>query len=174
MTPQKEQKHVLIITNDSDIERCFIRESVKESSSAEISIFEAEDDVELFNTLNRMAEEGEFPSLILLDFLLGAVNGLNVASRLRKNYPPIPVVVFGTCLGSNDFISDLYRMGINGYVVKPDTKEGYKKTVMQLLDIWIHGPQPKWSVRGGRDVGEFKGNSRLADRRRYARRVDNK
>lgn len=173
MTPQDKQQHVLIITNDSAIERTYIKESIKKNSQADISIFETETDKELFNTMNRMAEDGEFPSLILLDFLLGAVNGLSVASRLRKNYPPIPIVVFGTCLGSDDFIAELYRLGVNAYVVKPETKDEYCSTVIRLLDIWLHGPQPAWSTRQGR-CGVYQGDSRLSDRRRYARRNTSK
>jgi len=172
MTPEVEQKHIVVITDDSSSERALIKEGTIGSTEATLSIYETETADELYNVLDRLLYEKQVPGLIILDFLLGAVNGLTVANYIRKHYPPIPVVMFGSCLGSGDYIADLYRMGINAYIVKPETAGEYNKVMSKLVDVWLHQPQPSWSFRSTNRINSRGGSNKrsMFDRRRYDRR----
>jgi|GEM_PF-4571020 len=166
MIPEAKQKHIVLITDDSVTERAFISSSLLANSQAEVTIYESENQEELFNTLDRLMCSRTLPSLVILDFLLGTTHGVIVADRLRRNYPPIPVVVLGACLGSGELITKLYRLGVNGYIVKPQTEKDYDKIMNQIVDIWLHQPQPVWRFRGDACTTECSVN----DRRRYDRR----
>jgi len=163
MIPELEQKHIVLVTDDSRFERKFITKSLVSNSNANIAIYESETPDELYNTFDRLLETKTVPSVIILDFLLGAVNGLTVAEELYKNYPPVPVVVLGACLGSGGLITKLYRLGVNAYLVKPRTAKEYDIMMNQVVNIWLHQPQPVWRFRDkseGRQASERRHHDR--------------
>ncbi|MEV4347141.1 response regulator transcription factor [Actinoplanes sp. NPDC049596] len=64
------------------------------------------------------AVDAEVPDLVVLDLMLGGVNGLDVCRRLRADQPGLPVVML-TALGEeSDRVLGL-EMGADDYVTKP-------------------------------------------------------
>ena len=75
--------------------------------------------------------------LILLDFNLTKLNGLEVLQKIRENAltKTTPVVM----LSSNQresTIAQAYKMGANSFVVKPDKFDNYLNTVSSLAFYW--------------------------------------
>ena len=175
MIPQELQNHVVVITDDSELERRRVKDSLAKATSSTISVHEAESGSEVENLLNRLVEEDKFPAVILLDFVLGGTNGISVAEHVRKHYPPIPIIVFGSCIGSDENITELYRLGVNAYFVKPQTQAAYDEALKKIADIWLHIPQPLWSLRrvsnGLNHVDRNPSDRRKINRRGDARRI---
>ncbi len=78
------------------------------------------------------------PKLILLDLQLTGMGGLEVLQQLkvRERTRPIPVVVF-TGSDSRTEMWASYRLGANGYVVKPTDMDEYAKVVGDIAYYWL-------------------------------------
>ena len=78
------------------------------------------------------------PKVILLDINLPKVNGLEVLKRIKSDERTnrIPVVVMTSSQEQQDLITS-YRLGVNGYVVKPLEFEQFAKTVADLGFYWL-------------------------------------
>ena len=68
-----------------------------------------------------MAEENR-PDIVTLDYSLPCLNGLEVAHRLKRRTPAIEILVY-TLQDSEDFMLQMLRAGIRGYVPKSDPCE---------------------------------------------------
>ena len=80
------------------------------------------------------------PSLILLDFKMPLLNGLDVLQRIRQLPSPelrqVPVVVLsGSHLHSD--VSRSFQAGANSYLVKPLSFEALVSLVRGVYSIWL-------------------------------------
>lgn len=91
----------------------------------------------------KVAENGEtaaIPALVLLDFKMPRVNGLEVLQRIRRLPQPdlqsIPVVVLS---GSHlqDDICQAYEAGANSYLIKPLAFDALVSLVKGIYSIWL-------------------------------------
>ncbi len=80
------------------------------------------------------------PKLILLDLQLAVagIGGLEVLQQLkvRERTRPIPVVVFTGSDSPTEMLAS-YRMGANGYVVKPTDPRQYAQLVGDIAYYWL-------------------------------------
>jgi two-component system response regulator len=78
------------------------------------------------------------PKLILLDLHLAGIGGLEVLQQLkvRERTRAIPVVVF-TGSDSPSEMWACYRLGANGYVVKPTDPRQYAQLVGDIAYYWL-------------------------------------
>lgn len=77
------------------------------------------------------------PSYIITDLKMPAMDGIRMMERLRKlqMYQTVPVIMLST----SSLISDLersYNAGVNCFLIKPDTYNGWKSTVA-TVQSWI-------------------------------------
>lgn len=86
----------------------------------------------------RAAKALPLPRLVLTDLKLPRVSGLEVVARLktRPDTKRIPVVVFSSSREDRD-LSEAYRLGVNGYVVKPSRLDDFTRTVEAILRYWL-------------------------------------
>jgi CheY-like chemotaxis protein len=87
-------------------------------------------------SINQRAENA--PKLILLDLQLSGMGGLEVLQQLkvRERTRPIPVVVFT----ASDMRTEMwasYRLGANGYVVKPTDMQQFAQLVGDIAYYWL-------------------------------------
>jgi two-component system, response regulator len=78
------------------------------------------------------------PRLVLLDLKLAEASGLELLARLKSDVRTraVPVVVMTASREPHD-IAESYRLGANGYVVKPVDFERFKDVARRLCDYWL-------------------------------------
>ena len=68
------------------------------------------------------------PDIAILDISLPQLNGLEVAERVRRDYPAVKIIIL-TMHKSEDFIGRAYHVGVNGYVLKDNAFEELLKAI---------------------------------------------
>jgi len=83
------------------------------------------------------------PALVLLDLKLPLVSGFEVLRAIKSDasLQPIPVVMLSSSQEEAD-IDGSYRLGANGYVVKPLDFSDYVASVTSICSYWIAFNQP--------------------------------
>lgn len=89
------------------------------------------------------AERGERPSVVLLDWKLPRLPGVEVLRRLRAAAATrlLPIVVFTSSLETRDLV-DAYRNGANSYVRKPIDSVEFASTMASLSRYWLGLNEP--------------------------------
>jgi two-component system response regulator len=88
-----------------------------------------------------------FPCLILLDLKLPYVMGLDVLKWIREQPGMMPVVVLLTASGEDADIASAYRLGANGFLVKPSQASKLEEMVKSIKDFWLtHNTLPQESA----------------------------
>jgi CheY-like chemotaxis protein len=95
---------------------------------------------------------GENPAVVLLDLKLPKLDGLEVLQQIKTDdkLKFIPVVVLTSSREEKDMVTS-YKLGVNGYVVKPVDFHEFVNAIKELGVFWalINEPPPG-SVRKGR------------------------
>ena len=83
------------------------------------------------------------PKLILLDLKLPKVDGFEVLKRIKSDprTSVIPVVILTSSREQRDVIQG-YKLGVNSYIVKPVSLEGFVEAVGTLGLYWMLLNQP--------------------------------
>lgn len=78
------------------------------------------------------------PKLILLDLKMPKVDGLQVLREIKSDdrTKTIPVVIMTSSREDRDLIES-YKLGVNGYVVKPVAFDNFAKAVAELGIYWL-------------------------------------
>jgi two-component system response regulator len=81
--------------------------------------------------------------LVLLDLKLPKVHGLDVLREIKstESTRTIPIVVLTSSRHESD-VEAAYRLGANGYVVKPVEFEEFRVAVRQLGSYWLEVNEP--------------------------------
>lgn len=84
------------------------------------------------------------PNLVLLDYMMPHITGLEIFPKLKKIFPFIKVVVL-TGKGSEEIAVRALKMGLDDYITKPFNLETVRKAVIYYLQkqreeiIWLNG-----------------------------------
>jgi CheY-like chemotaxis protein len=92
---------------------------------------------------------GDNPAVLLLDLKLPKVDGLEVLQQIRSDekLKMIPVVVLTSSREEKDLVTS-YKLGVNGYVVKPVDFHEFVNAIRELGIFWaIINEPPPGSVR---------------------------
>lgn len=99
----------------------------------------------LFKRGEFAARSGNNPAVILLDLKLPKIDGKEVLKEIRSNdtMKMIPVVVLTSSREQQDLV-EMYRLGVNAYVVKPVDFHEFVDAVKHLGLFWavINEPPP--------------------------------
>jgi CheY-like chemotaxis protein len=87
--------------------------------------------------LNYLKSEINLPDIILLDLNMPKLNGLEFLKILKTDQflKVVPTIVFTTSNNDKD-ITECYKAGIAGYILKPLKYEDYQIVVKKVLDYW--------------------------------------
>jgi two-component system response regulator len=86
---------------------------------------------------------GNTPNVILLDLKMPKVGGIDVLRKIKSDMrtKTIPVVILSSSKEDPD-IQECYRLGANGYVVKPVEFDAFYKAISNLGLYWMIINQP--------------------------------
>jgi len=100
-------------------------------------------------------EEFPLPCLVLLDLKLPRVMGLNVLKWLREQ-PGVPtiVVIFTSSSEEVDIVT-AYRLGANGYLVKPHDVSTLTDITKSIKDFWLTQNTPPPEAHAGMAAGSL-------------------
>jgi CheY-like chemotaxis protein len=91
------------------------------------------------------SRSGENPAVMLLDLKLPKVDGLEVLQQVKSDekFRLIPVVVLTSSREEKDMVAS-YKLGVNGYVVKPVNFHEFVNAIRELGVFWaiINEPPP--------------------------------
>lgn len=131
---------ILLIEDNARDEELTIRALRKQNITNEIHV--ARDGAQAIDYIfgggkPSMSTDG-VPKLILLDLKLPKVSGLEILKRLKSDPKTkvIPVVVLTSSREESDLIES-YKLGVNGYVVKPVDFAQFSEAVRQLGLYWM-------------------------------------
>lgn len=84
-------------------------------------------------------DQDPWPDLILLDLNMPGRTGTEALAEIRANRETegLPVVILSTSDDAAD-ISESYRRGANGYIVKPRDYDGWISMMRSLGQYWFH------------------------------------
>ena len=70
---------------------------------------------------NQAVEQAESlkPDIVIMDISMPGLNGIEATLRIKKLCPDIRIIVF-TMYSNKEYVIDLFRAGISGYVMKKD------------------------------------------------------
>ena len=121
--------------------------------------------LELLQTHNRNVD------LVVLDIEMPNLNGIEVAKIIRKDYPQTRILIL-TYHNESDYIYNLHRMGVDGYVLKNKSGEnlvGAIKDIVQYrnrpfppMQQWAKASQP-WTDEDIRLTKREKDVLQIAD-----------
>lgn len=112
-----------LVVDDSSTMRRIIKNSLKRIGFEDI--VEAENGKD---ALEKMADI----DIILTDWNMPEMDGLEFVKRVRSGNPSIPILMVTTNAAKDDIVEAL-KNGVNNYIVKPFTPETLKEKVESVL-----------------------------------------
>ena len=92
-------------------------------------------------------EQFPLPCLVLLDLKLPYVMGLDVLQWIRQESGTMLVVVILSASGEEHDIATAYRLGANGFLVKPSQAIKLEEMAKAIRDFWLtHNILPRDSA----------------------------
>ncbi len=79
-------------------------------------IGEAEDGIDV---MNQLALRPILPHLLILDLSMPHLSGIEVARKVKTNYPKVKILVL-TIHREEEYIDQAIRIGVQGYLLKDD------------------------------------------------------
>jgi DNA-binding response OmpR family regulator len=109
--------------------------------------------IDYLRGVEKFAERAEYPPpcLILLDLKLPFVMGLDVLKWIRQQSNVASIVLILSSSREETDIAAAYRLGANGYLVKPAQTSDLGDMVRAVSDFWLKQNTPPPSQRMDRE-----------------------
>lgn len=108
-------KYKIAICDDSDIDRQYILKMVNRWATVKNHMVHTDTFTSAENFMFHYAEESNY-DILLLDIEMGAMDGVTMAKKLRKNNDTVQIVFI---TGYSDYISEGYEVAALHYLMKP-------------------------------------------------------
>ena len=116
-----------VILDNENLTRQGTSALVKQTHMLDV-VAELETSDQLFTLLRK-----EVVNVIVMEWRLKAMDGLESISRLMKMYPQVRVVIFSSHL-SGTFPQHIWQLGVTGMVSREDSFEEFKKVLKNALN----------------------------------------
>lgn len=124
----RKQSHSILVAEDSHVTRGLIRKWLERSGYKVIEAKDGQNAWELYAEMNTQAPI----SLLLTDVEMPRMDGLELAKRMRKADPSIPIAIF-TSNQDQASIKTALQLGVNDYLNKPFEAQELIGCVEKLL-----------------------------------------
>ena len=101
----------ILIVDDHTLFRETLRNFLERDDSIEV-IGEAGDGIEAMHQVERLQ-----PDIVLMDVAMPNVNGLQATRQIKKGNPSVKVIML-TMYDTEQYISEMMRVGASGYILK--------------------------------------------------------
>lgn len=122
-----EQKYRLFIAEDQTLVRESLRTMLSSDPAFEV-VGEASDGMSAVRAIEKLR-----PDLILMDLNLSKLSGIAALRSIRKHVPEAKILVL-TMYDSDDYILEVFKMGVNGYCLKDVTREELFVAIRNVLN----------------------------------------
>lgn len=139
------ERFVILIADDDPNDLFLLRKAMPKDGLEVREVADGEEVIEYLSGNKTFSDRERFPlpDLILLDFKMPLMNGLEVLDWLREHpkMKRIPTVMLSGS-GMQPEIEKAYRSGVNTYFRKPMQFEKLRKLVRLMLDYWGESERP--------------------------------
>ena len=106
--------------------------------------------IDYFKGTGKFANREDFPlpCLVLLDLKLPHVMGLDVLKWIRQQSKVAAIVIILTSSKEEADIATAYRLGANGYMVKPPDVNQLTDIAKSIKDFWLTHNTPPSEAHG--------------------------
>ena len=127
----KKSKLKILLIEDDRIEVLKLKRSIPQEFE-DYTLTLARDGNEAFSMIDK-----DLPDMILLDLNMPDTNGVEFLEIIKNNgdLKHIPVIILTTSNNNKD-ISECYKLGIAGYVLKPLKYEDYEQRIHAIIKYW--------------------------------------
>ena len=127
----------ILLVEDNPMDRELIRTAMEKACPLENILTAGSGEDALVLLREGSPPPGRDLSFILLDIKLPGMSGIDLLRdvKMDESLRSIPVVMFTSSREKSD-IDECYRLGVNGYVVKPIHFTGYVETLRSISDFW--------------------------------------
>ena len=151
-----KNKITIGVAEDQQIYRDGLVAMLNESDNMEV-ILEASTGVDLL-----LQMKGNAPDVVLLDYRMPEMNGVEVACKIRENYEDVKILLLSFFDGE-EFVVSAVESGANGYLSKDDDPEEILQAIESAVETgyYMNDRTSKILigelVRQGKVVPSFKG-----------------
>lgn len=125
-------KHIVIVEDDRPSIKYY--ETLLKSSGADILIFRTGKEF-----VDHISQEHKKIDLILMDFLIPLINGIECVRIFRKENKIVPVIMI-TAYSSEQAKAEAFIAGCNEFMLKPI----YPEKIVFLLEKYLISEVPAW------------------------------
>jgi CheY-like chemotaxis protein len=124
---------IILLADDNPDDQSFIRDAFS-YVKANIDLKMLDNGYDLLQHLKSI-DDKELPSLIVLDYNMPRMNGVEVLELLLKEnrFKDIPKIMLSTSF-YQAHIDHCIKIGADGYLIKPDNLFSWKKIALNMLE----------------------------------------
>lgn len=141
----------VLIVDDNHIDREIISGFLEHLNFEYTTVHSGEEAIEVVNNL--LAENNEAYDLILLDYQMPGMNGIETAQRIKqiKELKKIPVIIMVTAYDSQETKSKAEDLGFSGFLVKPVNQSTIFDSIIKVFgkdkELFTLNPLKKEQIR---------------------------
>ena len=147
----------ILLVEDEEGDVFFLRQSMQKAgvlNPLQVAS-DGQQAIDYFKGVGKFADREEFPlpCLVLLDLKLPRVMGLDVLKWIREQPEVATIVVILTSSQEQADIATAYRLGANGYLVKPHDLSQLMDMAKSIKDFWLTQNTPPPEAYEGMAAG---------------------
>ena len=136
--PGDIRRHPVLIVEDTDASRELLETFLGSWSMPWVSVATAEEGLSLLDKHNRSGDEEPF-GMVLLDWMLPGMNGLDAACRIREQEQTrsLPIVLISAYAGKEEEAL-CSEVGVNVFLPKPITASSLFNAIVEAQGLDVH------------------------------------
>ena len=120
----------VLVVDDNATNRTILDESLRRWGMEPTAVASGD---EALRALDAAVSQGKPYPLVLLDFMMPAMDGLELARKIREKVRPLPRLVLLTSAGTTGDIGSTHEAGISAYLTKPVRQSALYDRLAELV-----------------------------------------